>query len=182
MNKSICYCTENGISSTVICQNRTISAVTLRDSNPLPRMDEFIVSRGSMYIFSNLSAQSRYWRVKDDERRPEKAAHTSHGGPTRFHQRCMDWRMPLPPLKGQSTSIYSQRNVTPPWNTCGHYHFREDSPARPDPLPPSAGTAMWRRHTHWTKEVFRFCVYHQVIWWRHTPGPCKIFWITKKNV
>jgi hypothetical protein len=65
--------------STRFCvDHRRLNAVTVRDSCPLPRMDECIESLGDAKIFTTLDCYSGYWQklVRPEDR--EKTTFTSH--------------------------------------------------------------------------------------------------------
>ena len=53
---------------------RRLNAMTIRDSYPIPRMDECIESLGYAKIFSNLDANCGYWQIEIDEDDREKTA------------------------------------------------------------------------------------------------------------
>ena len=59
---------------------RRLNAVTLRDSYPIPRMDECIDSLGDAKIFSTLDCNSGYWQIEIDEDDQEKTAFVTHQG------------------------------------------------------------------------------------------------------
>ena len=63
---------------------RRLNAVTLRDSYPIPRMDECIDSLGDAQIFSTLDFNSGYWQVTIDESDKEKTAFVTHQGLFQF--------------------------------------------------------------------------------------------------
>ena len=63
---------------------RKQNAVTVRDSYPLPRMDEFIDSLGDATVFTTLDCSSRYWQVEIAEEDRDKTTFTSHSGLYRF--------------------------------------------------------------------------------------------------
>jgi RNase H-like domain found in reverse transcriptase/Reverse transcriptase (RNA-dependent DNA polymerase)/Integrase zinc binding domain/Integrase core domain len=63
---------------------RRLNEVTVKDSYPLPRMDDCLDSLGSATIFTTLDANSGYWQLdvaKDDR---DKTTFTSHMGTFRF--------------------------------------------------------------------------------------------------
>ena len=63
---------------------RRLNALTLRDSYPLPRMDDCLDSLGTANIFSTLDADSGYWQLKVAEEDRDKTSFTSHRGTFRF--------------------------------------------------------------------------------------------------
>lgn len=59
---------------------RRLNAVTIRDSYPIPRMDECIDSLGDAQVFSTLDCNSGYWQIEvETEDRPKTAFVTHHG-------------------------------------------------------------------------------------------------------
>jgi hypothetical protein len=67
--------------STRFCVDyRRLNAVTVRDSYPLPRMDECIDSLGDAKIFTTLDCNSGYWQIPVRPEGWEKTAFTSHEG------------------------------------------------------------------------------------------------------
>ena len=59
---------------------RRLNELTVRDSYPIPRMDECIDSLGEARIFSTLDANSGYWQIELADEDREKTAFTSHSG------------------------------------------------------------------------------------------------------
>ena len=59
---------------------RRLNAKTIKDSYPLPRMDECIDSLGEANIFSTLDCNSGYWQVPLAERDRPKSAFICHSG------------------------------------------------------------------------------------------------------
>lgn len=59
---------------------RRLSAVTQRDSCPIPRLDEFIDSLGDARIFTTLDCNRGYWQVEADERYMDKTTFTYYFG------------------------------------------------------------------------------------------------------
>ena len=59
---------------------RRLNAVTLRDSYPIPRMDECIDTLGDAKIFSTLDCNSGYWQIMMDDADKEKTAFVTHQG------------------------------------------------------------------------------------------------------
>jgi Reverse transcriptase (RNA-dependent DNA polymerase) len=67
--------------STRFCVDyRRLDAVTVRDSYPLPRMDECIDSLGDAKIFKTLDCNSGYWQIPVRPEDREKTTFTSHEG------------------------------------------------------------------------------------------------------
>lgn len=58
---------------------RKLNALTVRDSYPLPQMDECINLLGEAMIFSTLDASSDYWQVEIDKCNREKTVFSIHG-------------------------------------------------------------------------------------------------------
>ena len=63
---------------------RRLNAVTVRDSYPLPRMDECIDSLGDATVFTTLDCNSGYWQVEVAEEDRDKTTFASHCGLYRF--------------------------------------------------------------------------------------------------
>ena len=67
--------------STRFCVDyRRLNAITVRDSYPLPRMDECIDSLGDAKIFTTLDCNSGYWQIPVRPEDREKTTFTSHEG------------------------------------------------------------------------------------------------------
>jgi Reverse transcriptase (RNA-dependent DNA polymerase) len=67
--------------STRFCLDyRRLNAVTVRNSYPLPRMDECIDSLGDARIFTTLDCNSGYWQIPVRPVDREKTTFTSHEG------------------------------------------------------------------------------------------------------
>ncbi|CAN8076123.1 unnamed protein product [Agarophyton chilense] len=63
---------------------RKLNAVTVRDTYPLPRMDECIDSLGEANVFTTLDANSGYWQVPVAEDDQDKTAFACRAGLYRF--------------------------------------------------------------------------------------------------
>jgi Reverse transcriptase (RNA-dependent DNA polymerase) len=57
-----------------------LNAITVRDSYPLPRMDECIDSLGDVSIFSTLDCNAGYWQIPVAKEDTPKTTFTSHEG------------------------------------------------------------------------------------------------------
>jgi Reverse transcriptase (RNA-dependent DNA polymerase)/RNase H-like domain found in reverse transcriptase len=67
--------------STRLCVDyRRLNAITVRDSYPLPRMDECIESLVDAKIFTTLDCNSGYWQIPVRPEDREKTTFTSHEG------------------------------------------------------------------------------------------------------
>jgi transposase InsO family protein len=67
--------------STRFCVDyRRLNAITVRDSYPLPRMDDCIDSLGDARVFSTLDCNSGYWQIPVRPEDREKTTFTSHDG------------------------------------------------------------------------------------------------------
>lgn len=80
MDSTNCIRTHEDVSLRFCIDYRKLSAVTIRDSYFLPRMDESIDSLGELTGFSTADASSGYWQIDIDERDPDKTAFTSNHG------------------------------------------------------------------------------------------------------
>ena len=63
---------------------RKLNALIVKDSYPLPRMDECLDSLGDATIFSTLDCNSGYWQIPIEERDRDKTAFVTHCGVHRF--------------------------------------------------------------------------------------------------
>ena len=63
---------------------RKLNSITVRDSYPMPRMDECIDSLGSATIFSTLDCNSGYWQLPVAEKDQAKTTFTCHSGSFKF--------------------------------------------------------------------------------------------------
>ena len=63
---------------------RKLNAMKIRDSYPIPRMDECIDYLGKATIFTTLDCMSGYWQVDIAEEDRDKTTFTSHHGVYRF--------------------------------------------------------------------------------------------------
>ena len=63
---------------------RRLNAITVRDTYPLPRMDECIDSLGDAVVFSTLDCNSGYWKIPLHEADRDKTTFCSHAGTFRF--------------------------------------------------------------------------------------------------
>lgn len=63
---------------------RRLNVMTIRDSYPIPRMDECIDSLGDAVIFTTLDCNSGYWQIPMTEKDKDKTAFISHYGLYRF--------------------------------------------------------------------------------------------------
>jgi hypothetical protein len=84
---------------------RRLNTVTVRDSYPLPRMDECIDSRGDARVFCTIDCNSAYWQIPVSPEDKEKTTFTSHEGLFRFS------RMPFG-LKNASATFQRFVDIT----------------------------------------------------------------------
>ena len=63
---------------------RRLNAMTIRDSYPLPRMDECIDSLGEASVFSTIDCNSGYWQIPVEEEDRDKTAFVCHAGLYRY--------------------------------------------------------------------------------------------------
>ena len=63
---------------------RKLNSITVRDSYPMPRMDECIDSLGSATVFSTLDCNSGYWQLPVAEEDQDKTTFTCHAGTYKF--------------------------------------------------------------------------------------------------
>ena len=68
---------------------RRLNLMTIKDSYPLPRMDECLDSLGDAVFFSTFDANCGYWQLDVDEKDRKKTAFVCHKG-------CFEYlRMPF---------------------------------------------------------------------------------------
>eukprot|EP00171_Calliarthron_tuberculosum_P003874 IDg3874t1 len=65
---------------------RRLNAITIKDSYPLPRMDDCLDSLGSADFFTTLDCDSGYWQVRVSESDRHNTAFTSHAGTFQWKQ------------------------------------------------------------------------------------------------
>lgn len=63
---------------------RRLNKITVRDSYPLPRMDECLDSLGDAQYFTTLDCNSGYWQIPVEHRDRDKTTFTCHAGTFRF--------------------------------------------------------------------------------------------------
>jgi Reverse transcriptase (RNA-dependent DNA polymerase) len=63
---------------------RKLNAITVRDTYPIPRMDECIYSLEDAVVFSTLDYNSGSWQIPLDEADRDKTTFCSHAGTFRF--------------------------------------------------------------------------------------------------
>ena len=63
---------------------RKLNNITVRDSYPMPRMDECIDSLGSATVFSTLDCNSGYWQLPVANKDQDKTTFTCHAGSYKF--------------------------------------------------------------------------------------------------
>eukprot|EP00171_Calliarthron_tuberculosum_P006618 IDg6618t1 len=65
---------------------RRLNALNVKDSYPLPRMDDCLDSLGKAAFFSTLECNSGYWQIPVSEPDRPKTAFTSHAGTFQFRR------------------------------------------------------------------------------------------------
>ena len=63
---------------------RKLNSITVRDSYPMPRMDECIDSLGSATVFTTLDCNSGYWQLPVATKDQDKTTFTCHAGSYKF--------------------------------------------------------------------------------------------------
>jgi Reverse transcriptase (RNA-dependent DNA polymerase) len=71
---------------------RRLNALTIRDSYPLPRMDECIDSLGDACVFTTLDCNSGYWQMPVAPDDMDNTTFTSHEGTYRFRRMPFGFR------------------------------------------------------------------------------------------
>ena len=102
--------------STRFCVDyRRLNAITVRDSYPLPRIDECIDSLGDANIFTTLDCNSGYWQIPVRPEDREKTTFTSHEGLYRFLRMPFGLRNARLLSNGSLTSPYQGSSGRPAW-------------------------------------------------------------------
>ena len=96
---------------------RKLYAVTVRDSYPLPRMDECIDSLGDATVFTTLDCNSGYWQVEIAEEDRDKTTFASHCGLYRFLRMPFGLKNAPLPSSGPSTLYCRGSNGKRHWST-----------------------------------------------------------------
>jgi hypothetical protein len=65
---------------------RKLNALTIRDTYPLPRMDDYLDSLGEARWFTTLDCNSGYWQIPVAEEDKDKTAFVTHCGIHRFNR------------------------------------------------------------------------------------------------
>ena len=76
---------------------RRLNALTVRDTYPIPRMDECLDTLGEAKVFSTLDCNSGYWQIPVAEEDRPKTTSTCHAGTYQFN------RMPFGLMNAQAT-------------------------------------------------------------------------------
>jgi hypothetical protein len=116
---------------------RKLNAITVRDTYPLPRMDECIDSLGDAVVFSTLDCNSGYWQIPLDEVDRDKTTFCSHAGTFRFlrmpfglrnapatFQRAID--IILSGLKWRTCLVYLDDIIIYSTSREDHYHHVDE--------------------------------------------------------
>ena len=93
---------------------RRLNAVTIRDSYPLPRMDECIDSLGDATLFTTLDCNSGYWQIPVSKKDQDKTTFVCHAGMYRYK------RMPFGLTNAPATFQRTLDILLGPykWNSC----------------------------------------------------------------
>ena len=93
---------------------RRLNTITVKDSYPIPRMDECIDSLGDAKVFTTLDAYSGYWQVAIDEKDRAKTSFVCHSGQYQYV------RMPFGLTNAPATFQRALDTILSPfkWKTC----------------------------------------------------------------
>lgn len=84
-----------------------LNAVTVKNSYPLSRTEEYNDSLGEAKIFSTLESNSGYWKIEIDKRDWSKTAFTSHHGPFQFMRIPLGFKNALATFRRAMEVIFS---------------------------------------------------------------------------
>ena len=75
-DRSLCFCVDY----------QRLNALTVRDTYPIPRMDECLDTLGEAKVFSTLDCNSGYWQMPFTEKDRPKTTFTCHAGTYQFNR------------------------------------------------------------------------------------------------
>lgn len=93
---------------------RKLNAVTIKDSHPLPRVDDALDALSGSAWFSTMDLQHGYWQVELEEEDREKTAFTTGSG--LYHFKVMPMGLTNAPATCQRLMEMVLRGL--PWKTC----------------------------------------------------------------
>lgn len=93
---------------------RKLNAVTIKDSHPLPRVDDALDALSGSAWFSTMDLQHGYWQVELEEKDREKTAFTTGSG--LYHFKVMPMGLTNAPATCQRLMEMVLRGL--PWKTC----------------------------------------------------------------
>lgn len=93
---------------------RKLNVVTIKDSHPLPRVDDALDALSGSAWFSTMDLQHGYWQVELDEKDREKTAFTTGSG--LYHFKVMPMGLTNAPATCQRLMEMVLRGL--PWKTC----------------------------------------------------------------
>jgi hypothetical protein len=95
--------------TTLFCIDyRKLNDLTVRDSFPLPRMDETLDSIGDACIFTTLDARAGYWQIPVRHEDQAKTALATHRGLYQYLKMLSDYETLRQPSSALSTSSYQE--------------------------------------------------------------------------
>ena len=93
---------------------RKLNVVTIKDSHPLPRVDDALDALSGSAWFSTMDLQHGYWQVELDDKDREKTAFTTGSG--LYHFKVMPMGLTNAPATCQRLMEMVLRGL--PWKTC----------------------------------------------------------------
>ncbi len=105
---------------------RVLNSITVRDTYPIPCMDEYIDSLGSAKIFCTLDCNSAYWQIPSAEKDRDRTAFVCHSGLYRF-RRMLFWLNNAPATFKRTLDILMSIQMEDMCRIFGrHHHFFDD--------------------------------------------------------
>ncbi len=96
---------------------RILNSLTLRDSYPIPKMEERTDSLGDVQYFYTLDANKGFWQIAIDPQDYEKTAFVTHGGLYEWRRMPFGLANASATFKGLCISSYRARSGKTVWFT-----------------------------------------------------------------